>query len=855
MDEIRPIRGKAPGDQYSDWLDANQSAEMKNAPVVVATNPLDSEEAQRELRMLLGWYYLEREKQAANRLEMALDADFYDGLQWDPEDAAIVKDRGQMPLVYNEIAPMVDWLIGTERRTRADWKVLPRAEDDVDMADVKTKVLKYVSDINRVPFERSRAFADAVKSGLGWVDDGARDDPTQDILYSKYEDWRNVLHDSSGYDLDLTDSRYLFRWRWVDEDVALMMFPDRADKVRMAVEDAGAFSLEPEEDTWYLGEKIREKSGTIFAAGSGLAIDAKRRRVKLIEAQYRMPVKVQLIGSGQFRGEFFNPNDPLSVERVQATGASIVDRIMMRVHFSVFTESALLSRAVSQFRHNRFGLTPLWCYRRSRDRLPYGAIRRCRDIQQDINKRASKALFMLNTNQIIMDEGAVEDPNVTRDEADRPDGMIVKRPGKELLIRRDTEAAAGQVEMMTLGAQSIQKTAGINNENLGRQTNAVSGAAIQARQTQGAVGTTEPFDNLRLAIQAQGEKQLSLVEQFYTEEKVIRITGSQGAIEWVKVNQPEMQADGSVRYLNDITASQCDFIVSEQDFAGTLRQVMFESLSQIAGTLPPEVSLRVLRMAFEFSDLPNKREIVEEIRKITGERDPNKKLTPEEAQQVEEQMREQAEAMQLQREQAMLVLEEARAKVRKLNAEADKAIAEAQAGDGGSAEVESAIRQVQSQAADQIDALQEALRKAQTDLANKSMQIRSDADSSIETARISADAQIRVAEINRRASDMLDALNRRMDDITDKLQQSIDKAREEAKQGTKAVEDKIKEAPPAPAEKAEPAPAAPVTPPPQPITLNVAIDAKAGTVKKTMKFETDAAGNIVGGTSVEEEGK
>ena len=59
-------------------------------------------------RRLLEWFYYEKEKQAANRMEMATDHDFYDNLQWDPEDAAEVRDRGQMPLVYNEVAPMVD---------------------------------------------------------------------------------------------------------------------------------------------------------------------------------------------------------------------------------------------------------------------------------------------------------------------------------------------------------------------------------------------------------------------------------------------------------------------------------------------------------------------------------------------------------------------------------------------------------------------------------------------------------------------------------------------------------------------------------------------------------------------------
>ena len=73
--------------------------------------------------------------------QMSIDADFYDGQQWDAEDAEEVKSRFQMPLVFNEVAPMVDWLIGTEHRTRVDWKVLPRSEDDVKGADAKSKVL------------------------------------------------------------------------------------------------------------------------------------------------------------------------------------------------------------------------------------------------------------------------------------------------------------------------------------------------------------------------------------------------------------------------------------------------------------------------------------------------------------------------------------------------------------------------------------------------------------------------------------------------------------------------------------------------------------------------------------------
>jgi hypothetical protein len=215
-----------PGDDY--FRRHARSLAERGETTGFTGNRLDSEAAREEHCRLLHWFYYEKDRQAANRLKMAIDADFYDNLQWDPDDAEILRKRGQLPLVYNEIAPMVDWVIGTERGARVDWHVLPRAEDDVALADTKTKVLKYVADLNRVQFVRSRAFADAIKVGVGWLDDGVRDDPTEDVLYSRYETGATCCGTRPPtYEHDLSDARYVFRWRWVDEDVALAMFPQR----------------------------------------------------------------------------------------------------------------------------------------------------------------------------------------------------------------------------------------------------------------------------------------------------------------------------------------------------------------------------------------------------------------------------------------------------------------------------------------------------------------------------------------------------------------------------------------------------------------------------------------------------
>lgn len=766
-------RNAAPGDNIVGFDGDGEAAEFSDAGPV---HKLDQEPARAVLKKCLGWYYREREIQAENRLQMAVDADCYDGDQWDFADAAVLEERGQTPLVFNEVAPMVDWLIGTERRARVDWKVLPRTEDDVDMADVKTKVMKYVTDINRSAFNRSRAFEDAVKVGVGWVDTGVRNDPTKDIIYDKYEDWRNVLYDSMAVEMDLSDARYIFRTRWVDDDVALAMYPDREAVLRRSVEQDREYSSQQwGEDEFnadgYTSATHMSESGSYAVGGRGNVDSEPRRRIRLIECQFRIPIKTRVVTEGPFKGAFVEPWDHVLMEAIGGSGGSIVDRVVMRMHVAVMTEGHLLAMGPMPMRHNSFSLTPVWCYRRGRDRMPYGVVRRVRDLQMDLNKRASKALFLLSTNQLFLEKGAVDDINEAREEMSQPDGVLVYKAGKKVEVHRDSEMAAGQVQMMTLSAQAIQKSAGISNENLGRQTNASSGEAIKARQMQGSVVTTQPFDNLRFTVQTQGEKILSLIEQWYTEEKVVRLSGHKGKLDWVKINQPEQQPDGSVRYINDITASMADFVVSEQDYAGTLRQVMFDAMTQMAGRMPPEVALRMMTLAMEYSDLPNHDALADEMRKLTGERDPNKPLTPDEQQQMQQQMQAQAEALQMQQESAKAALAEQVARVREVNARAEKLEAEAaQAGAGGdparAQHMEGVAATVRRDADIELTRVQQQLAKAQADLANQTLKLTKDADIRLQVARIDADSRERVAEITAASRGRLDTMSQRMDQFS-----------------------------------------------------------------------------------------
>lgn len=637
-----------------------------------AKSSLDSQECKDWHGRLMAWYYEERERQSVNRYQMAVDEDFYDGLQWEQEDAQELIARGQAPLVFNKIKPTVNWLLGTEKRTRFDYKVLPREERDEQGAEVRSKLFKYVSDVNNLPFERSAAFKEMVAAGLSWLEEGVNTEPGAELIYAGWESWRNVLHDSVGAKrMDQKDGRYQFRWRWLDEDIACALFPRRAGIIRSAAVDADAIP-EKDEDVWYLGARTnseledtsRYSRHRSVAMTSQVGGTSSRRRVKVIEAWYRVPTAGQVMrGDAAFDGKVYDAGNAQHAQAVDEGIVTLVSTTYMKMRLMLMTESHPLWWGDSPYRHNRFPLTPLWCYRRARDGLPYGVIRDIRDAQEDYNKRASKALFILSTNRVIMDKGAINAKDIERFRAEiaRPDAVIEKELGKELKIERDTELAEEHIMLMDRDGQMIQDIAGVTDENMGRKTNATSGIAIERRQDQGSIVTATIFDNYRMGYQLQGEKILSLMEQFYTARKVVRIVGDNKPIEWLKVNDVDAQGNP----LNDITSSEADFVVSEQDFRASVRQAQAETMMEMLGKLAPvmpQAAINLLDLVVDMWDIPNKEEWVSRIREINGQTDPSKKPDPQ-------QLAAKQKARAMAQEQQDLMLAKVRAEVGKLTAQ------------------------------------------------------------------------------------------------------------------------------------------------------------------------------------------
>lgn len=611
----------------------------------VPAHAMDAPDVVERHRELVAKYRYELEVQSDNRAEMAKDEDYYDNIQFTVEQMKELEDRGQAPIAYNVIAQTVNWVIGSEKRGRTDFKILPRGKEDAKPAEVKTKYMKFVSDINHTTFNRSRSFEDAVKGGVGWIETGVPDDEDDEPTGDRYESWRNMLWDSASTAMDTSDMRYQFRSKWIDLDIAIAMFPDREDELRASTQETNLFTT----DAMLDGDEAMDgaEAERELYGGINPIYMYKRQRVRIIEAWYKVPQKVTKIKGGRFKGDIFDPDDPRHLEVVETGNGRLHDKVEMRTRVMFMTTYAPLLDMPSPYRHNRLKFVPVWGYRRGRDNLPYGIIRGLRDIQDDINKRASKALYILSSNKIIMDDGALpEDMTLDEfaDEAARPDAILVKRKGHEMTLNADRDLSQWHLELMSRNISMIQQVGGVTDELLGRTTNAVSGVAVQKRQEQGSVATNKLFDNLRYAVQQHGEITLSLIEQFVTEEKQFRVTNQRGTPEYITMN------DGLPE--NDIARAKADFVISEADWRATMRQAALDQLMELMTKLPPQVSLTLLDLVVEQMDIENRDEIANRIRQVTGMKDPDQtEPTPEEI------AKEQAAQKQAQAAEAMFMAE------------------------------------------------------------------------------------------------------------------------------------------------------------------------------------------------------
>lgn len=575
------------------------------------------------LTRLVDWYQAAEDSTSDARQEAEQARDYYDDKQLTDAEVATLKKRKQPVYWSNRIKPKINYLLGTESQKRTDPKAYPRNPADEEAATAASDALRYVTDDQKWDRKRSACFDSFLVEGACGVDVAVTEQKDGDYcIQVKPIMWDRMWWDPHSRSRDFSDAKYIGQFVWMDLDDAVDQWPDSADVLESMISSNAGANGETYDDV----PRLRWS-------------DPKRKRVRVAECWSKEGHKV---------------------------------------YYSKFTQAGILERVVSPYKDSDG--EPEWgpvfgsCFV-DRDGDRYGVVRSWIPIQDEINKRRSKALHLMSVRQTYGNAEALTDLNKARNELAKPDGHVEMQGGakfgEDFGILPTGDMAAAQVNLLQEAKNEIDSV-GVNAAQSGTEQRVMSGRALIARQESGLSELGPVFDGFNQFQHDVYRRIWNCIKQFWTKEKWVRVTDDDKNVRFVGLNQPltagekmlneakqsrippdqlqelEMQiqqdpmAQQIVGTKNDMGQLDVDITIDDVPATASLQQEQFETLAQIApqaGTMPPPL-FEALIMA---SGLRNKDKIIEKL-KGGGEQDgaaAQIEQIKQEAQQVMGQMQEQ----------------------------------------------------------------------------------------------------------------------------------------------------------------------------------------------------------------------
>lgn len=577
--------------------------------------------------------FVEEARMAARdwRADSWRDCEMYDGEQWSPEDLYTAKENGIDPLTINRIFPAVNLIIGSQKANRQNIIAKARTSKDGQMAEIMTESIQFVLDQNQGQFHISNAFKDSVISGIGWVHVGLNPDPRKETIKLTQRDWKEVWWDPFASPwLDPEECRYMFFQRWMDLDALIGMFPEKERDIERAYDGLSSHDVD------YLsvhGDQADDVEQYKRVLGSGNWVDPQRKRVRPVEMWYPLLKDCLFAKLPDGRVLEIPENAPEQQQfELMTASVEIIKAKVRKMHTMTLLGLEVLQDMPSPHGHDEYPYVPFIGYT-DRFNFPYGVPRQIRGQNEEVNKRRSMALALLQKKRILFEEDAAKDPQTLHDEINAMDGSVELNEGglAKIKIIEGQALSQGQAELMWASESEIKQIAGTNDEAMGYKSNAVSGKALENKQRQSNTILAELFDNGRRSQFRIGRLTSSEIQDKWKGPKILRITDKiTNAERFVEINQPTPNEFGAVEIKNDITQGMYDMVVSDAPQTDTTREQSLNLLIEWVKQAPPEVIPQLMSFALELSNLPNKEALLLRLRPLLGQMPGEEDMSPDE---------------------------------------------------------------------------------------------------------------------------------------------------------------------------------------------------------------------------------
>ena len=509
------------------------------------------------------------------------------GAHWSAEQVKILNDRHQPVVTYNRVGRKIDGIVGLTERLRQDPKAFPRTPQHQAGADLATAVLRYLMDFNKWkakgPIVSEAAAIDGIAGvelgltraqkpqqqqqqmmsstampGIGHNGGPPMEQPDFDVTFDVVDN-DGFFYDPRSFKNDFSDARYMGVGKWVDQQLLTELMPQFSDKIAGGVDRNTDLTTNSDRDArWY------QDNGDF-------------QQVRLVDIWYKQ-------GRGWSWCLF------LGGSKLMEGPSPFLDE-----YGEQFCKYIMFSSAVDH------------------DGDRYGFPRNLRSAQDEINQRRSKALHELNNRRIRATKAAIADNNVEnlRREAAKADGILLSHTSIDE-IQFDDQAKQAQV----MGHLEFLREAKSEIENFGPNPavlgdagiGARSGRAIQLLQQAGIAELGPYMTNMRSWKIRLYTALFNAAQQYWTQERWIRVTDKNGQQQFVGINVPQTDQMGMQQIVNPIGELDVDIILDEGPDSVTIMQDTYDAISQalpaIAPMLPPGGGQAVMEILVETSPLP-----------------------------------------------------------------------------------------------------------------------------------------------------------------------------------------------------------------------------------------------------------
>ncbi len=546
---------------------------------------------------------------------------FFAGDQWDPVDRAKLEAVRRPVLTINKILSTVSNVMGEQINNRAEISFRPRSGAPAATADVLAKVYRQISDNNQLDWKRSDMFADGVICSRGFLDVRLdyKDNMEGEVRIENLNPKNVVVDpDAEEYDPDTWSEVFTTKWLTAD-DIEVLYNKDDAERLRLK---AGSSSIFGTNDAMALN---RDRFGTPAPTSYNAGQDSREamRNIRAIERQYRKLDRQKFFLAPQ-TGDMRPVPEEFERDRiaffVEKFGFDVITKLVRRIRWTVVADEIVLHDDWSPYQH----LTVVPYFPHFRRGKTIGLVENLTGPQELLNKVTSQELHVVNTTAnsgYKVKAGSLANMTVAElEQKGAQTGLVIEVNGdadKDVQKIQPNQVPQGLDRISYKAEESIKTISGVSDSMQGMDRADVAAKAIQQKRQAGSTNLVKPLDNLTRTDAILARNILDLVQEFYTEPRLMTITHDHatGETETFQINQPNPEPETGEEespyqeILNDLTLGEYDVVVTSVPQRETLEDSQFEQVMAMkeAGIAIPDAVI------VDSSRLMNKKDIIKQM--------------------------------------------------------------------------------------------------------------------------------------------------------------------------------------------------------------------------------------------------